>query len=226
MIKSFRSLTKTEFIIWAASVAVVLVSNLVTGKADPITVAATLVGVTSLIFIAKGNVFGQFLTVVFSVLYAITSYRMRYYGEMITYLGMTLPSAIFATVSWIRHPYKQGEVKISKMTPLKAFVMVFFTAAATAVFYFILKALGTPNLAVSTVSITTSFLASYLTFIRNSYYAVAYAANDVVLIVLWILASVGDISYLPMIFCFAMFLINDIYGFISWKRREISQGLR
>lgn len=65
MIKSFRSLTKTEFIIWAVSVAVVLVSNLVTGKADPITVAATLVGVTSLIFIAKGNVFGQFLTIVF-----------------------------------------------------------------------------------------------------------------------------------------------------------------
>ena len=225
MIKSFKSLTKTELIIWSASVAVVLVSNIIAGT-EPITLSATLVGVTSLIFIAKGNVVGQFLTVVFSVLYAITSYRMRYYGEMITYLGMTLPSAVFAAISWIRHPYKKGEVKISKMTPLKAVVMVLFTAAATALFYFIMKALDTPNLAVSTLSITTSFLASYLTFIRNSYYAVAYAVNDIVLIILWILAAIGDISYLPMIFCFAMFLINDIYGFISWKKREISQGLK
>ena len=58
---------------------------------------------------------------------------------------------------------------------------------------------------------------------RNSYYALAYAANDVVLITLWVLASMEDLSYLPMILCFSMFFINDLYGFASWKLRERTQ---
>ena len=92
------------------------------------------------------------------------------------------------------------------------------------VFYFILAALETPNLFFSTLSVTTSFAASALTFLRSPFYALAYAANDVVLIVLWVLASITDISYLPMIICFAAFLINDIYGFINWTKMKNRQS--
>ena len=70
--------------------------------------------------------------------------------------------------------------------------MWLLTAAVTAGFYFILRALGTANLLPSTVSVTTSFLAVYLTFHRSPLYALGYAANDVVLIVLWLLAARAD----------------------------------
>ena len=101
--------------------------------------------------------------------------------------------------------------------------MFALSIAVTVVFYFILGALDTANLFFSTISVTTSFLACYLTYMRNPFYALAYAANDIVLIVLWILASIEDISYLPMIFCFVMFFANDIYGFYNWKRMERRQ---
>ncbi|MDE5995443.1 MAG: nicotinamide mononucleotide transporter family protein, partial [Eubacterium sp.] len=52
------------------------------------------------------------------------------------------------------------------------------------------------------------------------YYAVAYAANDVVLIILWVLAAIDDISYLPMIICFVIFFINDLFGYVSWQKRK------
>ena len=86
-----------------------------------------------------------------------------------------------------------------------------------------LTALNTANLIFSTISITTSFVASYLTFLRSPYYAIGYSANDVVLIILWILASVEDISYLPMVACFIMFLFNDLYGFYNWRRMQKRQ---
>ena len=101
--------------------------------------------------------------------------------------------------------------------------MLVLTAAVTVAFYFILRALNTPNLAVSTLSIATSFLACFLVFLRSPWYAVAYAANDIVLIVLWVLATVKSLSYLPMVTCFAMFLINDVYGFICWIKMKKSQ---
>lgn len=70
------------------------------------TLIASLIGVPSLIFCAKGNPVGQILMIVFSILYGIISYGFAYYGEMITYLGMTLPMAVFSLVSWLRNPYE------------------------------------------------------------------------------------------------------------------------
>ena len=101
--------------------------------------------------------------------------------------------------------------------------MLFLTAAVTGIFYFILEALNTANLVPSTVSVTTSFLAVYLTYKRSPYYALAYAANDLVLIVLWTLASLENRSYISVVVCFAAFFLNDLYGFANWQKRHSEQ---
>lgn len=212
--------SKGEIALWSMSVLLICVSFAIFDKENYLTLTASLIGVTSLIFNAKGNPFGQVLMVIFSVLYGIISYSFAYYGEMITYLGMTAPMAVFALVSWLKNPYKgnKSEVEVNHIGKKEVAFMLILTAAVTAVFYFILAFFNTANLLFSTLSVTTSFIAVYLTFRRSAYFAVAYAANDIVLIILWSLAAKTDVSYLSVIICFAMFLINDLYGFISWKR--------
>lgn len=215
----FKKLTKFELLLWITSAIVVCVSFALSPDKDPMTLCASLIGVTALIFIAKGYVIGQVMCVGFSVIYGIISFRYSYYGEMITYLCMSAPIAVAAVVSWIRHPYKDtAEVTVSRVTKKRMISAVIITCAVTFAFYFILRALGAANLIFSTLSVATSFFAAYLTFLRSPYYGLAYGVNDIVLIVLWVLATVEDISYLPMIFCFVMFLANDIYGFVNWKR--------
>ena len=93
----------------------------------------------------------------------------------------------------------------------------------TVLFYYILEYFDTANLIPSTLSVTTSFLAVYLTFRRCPYFALAYAANDIILIALWILVSIVDVRYLSVVVCFGAFLANDIYGFISWQRMKHRQ---
>lgn len=227
-LSSFQTLTKFERGLWLTSLAVTVLSYvlsyLFSGSGDLLNLFASLIGVTALIFVAKGHVLGQLLTVVFSVFYGIISVLFAYYGEMITYLFMTTPMAIVASVEWIKHPYKDTqEVKVHKVTKKQLAVMWLLALVVTVLFYFILKALNTANLFFSTLSITTSFVASYLTFLRSPYYAIGYSANDVVLIVLWILASIENISYLPMVACFIMFLFNDLYGFYNWRRMQKRQ---
>jgi len=220
----FKDLTKFELSLWLTSIIVIIVSFAISGGDDILTIIASLIGVTALIFVAKGYVIGQVLTVVFAVFYGIISYFFRYYGEMITYLCMTAPIAVMAVISWIKNPYEgTKEVKVSHVTKKQVLVMTTLAIVTTIIFYFILKAMNNANLLFSTISITTSFLASYLTFLRSPYYAVAYSANDVVLIVLWTMATLEDKSYLPMILCFIMFLINDMYGFFNWRRMRIRQ---
>lgn len=223
-IKNYFSLT--EIALFCSSVLLIIISFCLFDKENYLTLIASLIGVSSLILNAKGNPIGQILMVIFSLLYGIISYSFTYYGEMITYLGMTMPMAIFSLIVWLKNPYKgnKAEVTVSNVSKKANILMWIFTLLVTIIFYFILKYFNTANIAISTLSVTTSFLAVYLTFLRSPYYAIAYAANDVVLIVLWILASISDSRYISVIFCFAAFFVNDIYGYINWKRIKKRQS--
>ena len=163
--------------------------------------------------------------VVFSLLYGIISYTFSYYGEMITYLGMTMPMAVFALVSWLKNPYKgnKAEVKVNSIGKRETACMMILTVVITFIFYCVLEYFNTANIIPSTISVTTSFLAVYLTYRRSPYFALAYAANDIVLILLWVLASICDNRYISVVVCFMAFLVNDIYGFINWQKMKIRQ---
>ncbi len=218
------ALSPFEGLLWLFSLAAITVSSLLLPSPDPLSVCTSLLGVTALIFVAKGRVWGQVLTLLFALLYGIVSYGARYYGEMLTYLGMTAPIACLSIISWLRHPYAGSrEVEVAHMTVRKWGLLSLLTLLATAIFGLCLFLLDTPALVPSIVSITTSFLAASLTMLRSPWYAVAYAANDIVLIVLWSIASAKDPSASPMILCFSVFFINDLYGFWNWRRMRKRQ---
>lgn len=221
-----KTLTKREWSIWLGSIIIVLISNLATKDFDLLTLVAALTGVTSLIFAAKGNVWGQVLMILFSILYGIISFRFRYWGEMLTYLGMTLPMAVWSTITWIKNPSENNgnEVQIQSLSKKHIVALCISGIIVTAVYYYILKSFNTPNIIFSTISIITSFIAASLTMLRSSYYAVWYAVNDVVLIILWVLASLKDLAYIPVVVNFSIFFMNDMYGFMSWKQRELEQA--
>lgn len=220
----FKSFTRKEWLLWLTSLIIVTVSNLLSQDISFLTLSAALVSVTSLIFAALGNAWSQILMIVFSCLYGIISWQFRYWGEMITYMGMSLPMAVFSLISWVKNPSDNGnEVKIQKLDKFKVTILILTSILATAVFGVILDRLNTPNMLFSTISIWTSFIAAALTMLRSPYYAVGYAANDLVLIVLWVYASMQNTAYFTVAVNFAIFFFNDIYGFINWKKREHSE---
>ena len=223
ILKSIKNLNKYELALWLGSMMLLTVTFIINPNKDILNFAAMLIGVTSLILNAKGDALGQVLMVIFSVLYGIISFRFRYYGEMITYLGMTAPIAALSVITWLRNPYSEREVRVSHMNLKKWTVLIVCTIIVTWIFYYILRFFDTPNLSFSTISITTSFLAAALTMLRSPYYAVFYSLNDIVLVVLWVLATMENPIYYSMIMCFSIFLINDLYGFYSWKKMRKRQ---
>lgn len=226
MKKLLSYFSKFEIMLWSSSVLFIIISFLAFDRSNYLSLIASVIGITSLIFFAKGNAFGNVLMIIFSILYGIISYTFAYYGEMITYLGMTLPMAVFALISWLCNPYNgnKHEVKVGGIGKTERMLMCIAAIPVTVAFYFILKFFGTSSLLPSTFSVTTSFLAAYLTFRRSPYYALAYAINDVVLIVLWVMASFTDIRYISVVVCFIAFLFNDIYGFVCWQKMKKRQS--
>ena len=228
MEKKTSYFTRFEKGLWLASVTAITGSYLLFRAGDVLTLLASLIGATFLILNAKGNVWGQVLTVVFSLLYGVISYSTAYYGEMITYLGMTAPIAVASVVSWARNPAQEGqkEVKVNHLPRREYILLAVLSLAVTWVFYFILRACHTQVLWLSTLSVFTSFLASYLTMRRSPLFAVGYAANDVVLIGLWLIAARQNREYSAVVICFAVFLINDLYGYWNWLRLKKKQAAR
>ncbi len=226
MKRVFKLLSVGEWILWLSSVVFIIGSFFLFGAGDYLTLTASVIGVTSLIFNAKGNPIGQVLMVVFSIMYAIVSLTFRYYGEMITYLGMTMPMSVVALISWLRHPYNgsKSQVEVNRIGGKEWLLMFALTALVTFGFFFILAAFNTANLVPSTISVATSFVAVYLTFRRSPFYALGYAANDVVLVVLWVMAALEHSTYWSVVVCFVAFLINDLYGFVSWQRMKRHQA--
>ena len=141
MSKLMNYFSKSEIVLWTTSVMVIVISFCVFDRTNYMTLCASLVGVTSLIFNAKGNPFGQLLMVAFCFLYGIISYTFAYYGEMITYLGMTMPMAVFALISWLRNPYNgnKAEVKVNIISKKETLYMWIGTLVITILFYFILE---------------------------------------------------------------------------------------
>lgn len=213
-----KNFTLGEKILWLMSALCITAAFMIFDRGNFLTLIASLFGVTAILLNAKGNPLGQMLMIFFSVMYGVISYKFAYYGEMITYLGMTGPMAVLALVSWLRHPFEnnKSEVEVNHIKKGELGFMWFLAAAVTVLFYFILRHFNTANLFFSTVSVTTSFVAVYLTFRRSELFSLGYAANDIILIILWSLASIQSREYICMVICFIAFLANDTYAYFSW----------
>ncbi len=217
--------TKWERLLLTGSLLLIITMFCLFDRENYLTLTASLLGTVSLIFCAKGHPVGQVLMILFSLLYGWISFGFAYYGEMITYLGMTAPMAVVSLIAWLRHPFKGEHTQVT-VKPLERRSFLLLAGAAvvvTLIFYGILGYFHTANLPLSTVSVTTSFLAAGLTALRSRWFTLAYAANDVILILLWSYASLTDPSYISVTVCFVVFLVNDIYGFISWTAMQKRQ---
>ena len=133
--------TKAEIAHWLSSVAMIFASFFLFGGDSLLSLVASLIGVSSLLLIAKGNPIGQLLSIIFSVFYGIISYSFAYYGEMLTYLCMTAPMALLALITWLKHPFEgnKSEVEIAKLTKKDLPPMLLLTAAVTEIFYFYIR---------------------------------------------------------------------------------------
>ena len=222
----FNYFSRFELILWGSSTALIITAYLIFDRGSVLSLIASVIGVAGLIFNAKGNPVGQGLFIIFSILYTIISFGFAYYGEMITYLGMSLPMAIISLVGWLRNPFKNSSAEVTVGTVKKndVILLAILTAAVTVSFYFILGYFNTANLIPSTLSVATSFAAAFLTYKRSPWFALLYALNDAVLIVLWTLALFENLTYVCVVVCFVAFLFNDSYAFFNWQKIRTRQA--
>ena len=222
MKKLFKDWKIWEFVFLATCWVVILSIFFLSKEKSVLSLITSLLGTTSVFIWAKGLFFAPFLDIAYNVLYATISIITCYYGEAIIYIFIMMPISICSIVSWIKNKKEDSLlVKVNNVNRKEWLYLILSAVVLTFGFYFLLKALNTSQLIVSTISLISSVIGAYLLLRRSSYYAIAFIFNDIILIVLWAL-SIGSfgLAYLPNVLSFTIFLFNDTYGFIRWKKEE------
>ena len=220
----FKDWTIFEICLLVISPIIVLSVGIVF-HSDALTIITSIVGIICALLLAKGFVLGQFFGVAIVVLYSIVSFKNAFYGEMIIYIVIMLPMYIWGIVEWVKHKNNKTESVEVNSIKWKEWLIVSFCAVAIFVgFYFLLKALNTSELIVSTLSVVDNVFAVYLLARRSKYGFVSYIVNDLILIVLWgIPVLYGNLLVLAMLINPIVNLVNDSYGVINWTRLQKKQ---
>lgn len=211
-----------EVVFLLTSIVAVSICFFISPERSVLSFISSICGITTVFFLAKGLFFAPITDIIYNCLYAAVSIVSFYYGEAIIYIVIMMPISISSLITWLKNKNKdEATVKVNKIKPKEWLFLAIACVAITIGFYFLLKVLNTSQLIVSTISIITSVIGAYLLLRRSSYYAIAFILNDVILIVLWGLTTLtSGLMYLPTTLSFIVFLVNDTYGFIRWKKEE------
>lgn len=65
ILESFKNLSKKEMILWIFSLSIIILFFVIFKNNNYITLITSLIGATALLFVSKGDVIGQILTIIF-----------------------------------------------------------------------------------------------------------------------------------------------------------------
>lgn len=178
---------------------------------------------------AKGKIATQFIGVVWFVFYCFLAYYQKYYGETILYATIMIPLYIYGIIHWLAHRDKSDNTVIVKHKLSKIEISIFvpvWLAVSVGVF-FLLRALNTEQLYLSTVAFCTMLPSVYLLMRRSAWNQLLFLINDIVLCFLWqMLLYKGSMEFIPIL-CYQIFqIIYDAYGIYEWWKLGKKQKLK
>lgn len=218
MKKLFKDWKQFEIALLLISVISICISAIIC-KSGILTCVTSLTGVLCALLQAKGKIVSQWIGLAEVMLYSILSYQNHYYGEVMIYVLVVFPMYLYGVISWITHKNEDTDTVNSNQIVQKEWLMLSFASIVSFVgLYCVLKYFHTSQLFVSSLSMVTSLLATYLIVRRSKYSFLFYVANDIILILLWgIPVLQGDFSLLPILIEPVILWINDSYGWRNWN---------
>ena len=192
-------------------------------------VISSLLGIFCVFTQAKGKVATQFIGIVYFAFYVFISYKQAFYSEAILYLGIMIPLYIYGAIHWLAHRDKKDQVVIvrSNLSWQEWLISMIVIAGVSVGVYFVLKALNTAELIVSTLSFVSMLPSVYLLVRRCKWNQVAFLINDTILPILWIILIVnGNLAFIPMVIGHVFQIVYDVYGLIEWIKLEKKQAIK
>lgn len=214
-----------DLILLGGGILTIVVTSIVF-KSSWLIIVNSLLGILCVFMQAKGKIATQFIGIVWFVFYCFLSYQQKYYGETILYAVIMIPLYIYGVIHWLAHRDKNDNTVIvkNKFSKTEIAVVVPVMLAVWVGVFFLLRALNTAQLWLSTVAFCTMLPSVYLLMRRSKWNQLLFLINDIVLCVLWqSLVYKGSLEFIPILGYQVFQIIYDAYGMYEWWRLEKKQ---
>jgi len=218
MKKLFKDWNQFEISLLLLSIVAIMFSSIIC-KSEILTILASLVGVTCSLLQAKGKVVSQFIGILEVILYSILSYQNHYYGEVMIDVLVVFPMYVYGVFSCITHRNEETDtVESNEISKKEWGILAFASVVGFVLLYCVLKYFNTSQLMISSLSMVTSLMATYLITRRSKYSFIFYIGNDIILILLWGIPILqGEFYLVPVLVENIVLLLNDSYGLKNWN---------
>lgn len=224
-LKTWKGYNIIDVVLLGAGLITIITTSIIF-KSNWLIIVNSLLGICCVFMQAKGKIATQFIGIVWFVFYCFMSYQQKYYGETILYATIMIPLYIYGVIHWLAHRDKKDNVVLVKNKISGKEIAIFSSvwAVVSVGVFFLLQALNTAQLWLSTIAFCTMLPSVYLLMRRNKWNQLMFLVNDIILCILWqTLVYKGDYSFIPIL-CYQVFqIIYDAYGLFEWIKLEKKQ---
>lgn len=184
-------------------------------------IITSMTGVTCVILVGKGKMSNYIFGTVNVLLYALTAWKARYYGDVMLNLLYYFPTNIIGWFVWMRHVDKESnEVYKERMTIKQDIIVTLISIIGIFAYSYILKLLGGNLPLVDSMSTVLSIVAQILMIKRYTEQWIVWIVVDVVSVIMWIAALFGEGQSIAVLMMWAVYLANAIIMFVKWYKES------
>ncbi len=176
-------------------------------------------GVACVVCTGKGKPSAYIFGTVNVVLYAIISFKAKYYGEVMLNALYYFPMEFYGFYVWNKHMNTEThEVEKKRMTLEGRGKLLAVTAFGTVIYGFVLKALGGSLPFVDSLSTVASVVAMVISVKMYMEQWIIWIIVDIVTVIMWGVAFAGGNESMATLLMWVVYLGNAVIMYFKWAK--------
>jgi nicotinamide mononucleotide transporter len=224
--KSIRTYIKEEFlgwkpweVIWLITACAIILAVSIYWKDSVMGMVSAITGVACVVCTGKGKLSAYLFGAVNTLLYAVISYKARFYGEVMLNALYYFPMQFYGIYVWSRHMNEEThEVEKQEMQPGRKMLLLTAVAAATVAYGFLLKVLGGTLPYVDALSTVVSVAAMILSVRMYAEQWILWIIVDVVTVIMWGFAFLKGNDSIATLVMWMVYLVNAVLMYVKWTK--------
>lgn len=179
-------------------------------------------------FVCRGKVVGIYLGIADCLIYIAVCSMSGLWGEVIKMATINIPLNVWAIISWTRNikaqstgaKVKNNTIEIRKLSTKGYLISVLIFMLTTVGGYFLLKALGTTSLIISSIAFSFGIICKVFASLRYKETYIFAIIKDIIALTLWtsVLITIGPAAAIGPMIMNIIGLSDGIYGMIFWRQ--------
>lgn len=204
---------------WLAAACTTILALSVYWQDSAMGIVSALAGVACVVCTGKGKLSAYLFGMLNTLLYAIISYRARFYGEVMLNALYYFPMQFYGIYVWSRHMNeKTHEVEKKEMQPRRKILLGVIVAGATAIYGYILQILGGTLPYVDALSTVVSVAAMIVSIKMYAEQWILWIVVDVVTVIMWVFAFMQGSDSIATLLMWVVYLVNAFLMYVKWVK--------